>query len=76
MSAKATSKLFILTMLVLLAALPVTALAEEGGEAMGSEAMMAEVSCQQDYTVQSDDWLSKIAEKFYGDVLAFPATDD
>ena len=27
----------------------------------------------QDYTVQADDWLSKLAEKFYGDPLAFPA---
>jgi len=26
-----------------------------------------------DYTVQADDWLSKLAEKFYGDPLAFPA---
>jgi iron(III) transport system substrate-binding protein len=27
----------------------------------------------QDYIVQADDWLSKLAEKFYGDPLAFPA---
>jgi branched-chain amino acid transport system substrate-binding protein len=27
----------------------------------------------QDYTVQADDWLSKLAEKFLGDVLAYPA---
>ncbi len=25
------------------------------------------------YTVQADDWLSKLAEKEYGDVLAYPA---
>lgn len=25
------------------------------------------------YTVQKDDWLSKLAEKEYGDILAFPA---
>lgn len=31
------------------------------------------VSCESDVVVQADDWLSKIAEKFYGDVLAFPA---
>lgn len=74
MSKKVTSKLFmIITTLVLLAALPAAVLAQEGEEAMEGEAMMAEISCQQDYTVQSDDWLSKIAEKFYGDVLAFPA---
>lgn len=41
--------------------------------AEGDEAMMAAVSCQEDYVVQDDDWLSKIAEKFYADVLAFPA---
>lgn len=73
MTQKGTSKLFILALLVLLAALPAAVLAEEGQGAMTGEAMMAEVSCQQDYTVQSDDWLSKIAEKFYGNVLAFPA---
>jgi iron(III) transport system substrate-binding protein len=27
----------------------------------------------QEYTVQADDWLSKLAEKFYGDPLAYPA---
>ena len=27
----------------------------------------------QDYTVQADDWLSKLADKFLGDVLAFTA---
>jgi branched-chain amino acid transport system substrate-binding protein len=33
----------------------------------------AEVSCERDVIVQVDDWLSKLSEKFYGDVLAFPA---
>lgn len=32
-----------------------------------------DVVCEQDVVVQADDWLSKLAEKFYGDVLAFPA---
>ncbi len=32
-----------------------------------------EIACESDVTVQADDWLSKIADKFYGDVLAFPA---
>ncbi|MCL4296800.1 MAG: extracellular solute-binding protein [Anaerolineae bacterium] len=32
-----------------------------------------EVTCESDVTVQGDDWLSKIAEKFLGDPLAFPA---
>jgi molybdate transport system substrate-binding protein len=32
-----------------------------------------EIACTEEYTVQADDWLSKIADKFLGDVLAFPA---
>ena len=35
-----------------------------------------EVVCEQDVVVQADDWLSKIADKVYGDVLAFPAIVD
>jgi multiple sugar transport system substrate-binding protein len=35
-----------------------------------------EVVCENDVVVQADDWLSKIAEKFYGDVLAFQAIAD
>jgi tungstate transport system substrate-binding protein len=31
------------------------------------------VVCEQEVTVQADDWLSKIAEKIYGDVSAYPA---
>lgn len=31
------------------------------------------VTCETDVVVQVNDWLSKIADKFYGDVLAFPA---
>jgi hypothetical protein len=73
MNKKITTSLFMVSILILLAALPAAVLAQEGDEAMHGEAMMAEVSCQQDYTVQADDWLSKIAEKFYGDILAFPA---
>lgn len=29
--------------------------------------------CEQEIIVQADDWLSKIAEKVYGDVFAYPA---
>ena len=32
------------------------------------------MSCEQEVIVQADDWLSKIAEKVYGDVFAYPAT--
>ena len=38
------------------------------------EAMMmdgAALGCSQDYIVQSEDWLSKIADKFYGDPVAY-----
>lgn len=27
----------------------------------------------QDYTVQANDWLSKLADKFYGDIFSYPA---
>ena len=30
-------------------------------------------ACVEEYTVQADDWLSKIAAKFLGDTLAYPA---
>ncbi|MFQ5576200.1 MAG: hypothetical protein ACE5G8_04340 [Anaerolineae bacterium] len=30
-------------------------------------------TCQEEATVQKDDWLSKYAEKYFGDVLAWPA---
>ncbi|MCL4302280.1 MAG: hypothetical protein KJ077_41715 [Anaerolineae bacterium] len=35
-----------------------------------------EVACESDVVVQADDWLSKIAEKFYGNALAFQAIAD
>lgn len=31
------------------------------------------LECVQEATVQYDDWLSKLADKYYGDALAFPA---
>jgi LysM repeat protein len=31
------------------------------------------VACESDVVVQADDWLSKLADKFYGDPLAYPA---
>jgi hypothetical protein len=33
----------------------------------------SEIICEADVIVQADDWLSKLAEKFLGDVLAFPS---
>ena len=38
-----------------------------------SVAAQEAVSCEHEVVVQADDWLSNIADKFYGDVLAFPA---
>lgn len=38
--------------------------------------MAQEVACDTDVVVQADDWLSKLADKFYGDPLAFPAIAD
>lgn len=38
-----------------------------------SQVTLAQTSCDQEVVVQADDWLSKIAEKAYGDPLAYPA---
>jgi len=51
-----------LTIVILVALLvPATSLAQEP------------VVCESTYTVQVGDWLSKIAEKYYGDILTYPA---
>ncbi len=34
------------------------------------------VTCESDVVIQADDWLSKIAEKLFGDVLAYQAIAD
>jgi tungstate transport system substrate-binding protein len=36
-------------------------------------ALQTSVTCEQEVVAQADDWLSKIAEKAFGDVLAYPA---
>ena len=41
--------------------------------AISAAPLLQGVSCEEDAVVQADDWLSKLADKFYGDVLAFPA---
>lgn len=53
------SSLLLLTLLLTL--MPSPALAQ------------GEIACENDVVVQADDWLSKLADKFYGDVFAFPA---
>ncbi len=40
------------------------------------QAQDSAVACEQEYTVQADDWLSRIAEARYGDPLAYPAIVD
>ena len=31
------------------------------------------MACEQNYVVQADDWLSKLADKYFGDMMAYPA---
>lgn len=31
------------------------------------------VTCEETYVVQADDWLSKLADRYYGDIFAYPA---
>jgi putative spermidine/putrescine transport system substrate-binding protein len=42
----------------------------------GSILAQDEVVCENDAVVQADDWLSKLADKFYGDVLAYQVIAD
>lgn len=46
---------------------------EDAAEEPQIELSPDEIVCDLDVIVQRDDWLSKLSEKFYGDVLAFPA---
>ena len=39
----------------------------------GSTQAQEEIACETEATVQADDWLSKIAEKAYGNLLLYPA---
>jgi branched-chain amino acid transport system substrate-binding protein len=41
--------------------------------AISAALLMQGVACEEDAVVQADDWLSKLADKFYGNVLAYPA---
>ncbi len=47
--------------------MPVLAMAAPPGQS---------ASCAEEYTVQADDWLSKLAEKYLGDVTAYQAIVD
>jgi iron(III) transport system substrate-binding protein len=52
----------LIVLVIIISLLPAAAKAAPSAQEGGS-----------DYTVQADDWLSKLAEKFYGDPLAYPA---
>ena len=54
----------VLLLALLLALMPMAALAQE------------EVACETDATVQAEDSLSTLAEKFYGNLLAYPVIVD
>ena len=50
-------------------------ISQAAGDAMAAEApaVEGEMACAEEYVVQADDWLSKLAERFYGDPLGYPA---
>ena len=53
-------KYLFLVMIAVMLVVPVTSIA-------------APLAQGEDYTIQADDWLSKLAEKFLGDPLSYPA---
>ncbi len=56
--------LVLLTVLVLFSTMAAPGFAQNGPQ------------CDNVYTVQADDWLSKVAERYFGTILAFPAIID
>ncbi len=57
-------KYIVLMLIAILLALPATTIAAPP---------VQEESTGEDYVIQADDWLSKLSDKFLGDVLAYPA---
>jgi hypothetical protein len=53
--------------------LSLTLLVTAATSAFAAPANQAMMACEQDYVVQADDWLSKLADKYFADVLAYPA---
>lgn len=53
-----------IALLFLLSLLPATAL---------TAPPVQDVACVEEVVVQADDWLSKLADKYFGDLFAFPA---
>jgi hypothetical protein len=62
MSKKSAKIIFIVLTLALVSSAALTAWAAPPAQA---------VECAEDYTVQASDWLSTVAQKYYGDVLAY-----
>ncbi|MBN1993767.1 MAG: ABC transporter substrate-binding protein [Anaerolineae bacterium] len=56
---------WLLISILLIAVVPWPVLAAPPGQST--------VTCVETYTIQADDWLSKISAKFLGDMLAYPA---
>jgi hypothetical protein len=53
--------------------LSLTLLVTAATSAFAAPVKQAMMACEQNYVVQADDWLSKLADKYFGDVLAYPA---
>lgn len=62
MSKRSTKLIFSVLTLALLGSAALAAWAAPPAQA---------VACAEDYTVQANDWLSTVAQKYYGDVLAY-----
>ncbi|MFQ5576608.1 MAG: LysM peptidoglycan-binding domain-containing protein, partial [Anaerolineae bacterium] len=43
---------------------------------LGTPAVAQGATCADDYTVQAADWLSKLADRYFGTILAYPAIVD
>ena len=61
-------KTLVIVNLILLLLLPAT-LALAAPSTQSEQA----VTCEETYVVQADDWLSKLAGRYYGDMFAYPA---
>lgn len=66
-------KFVILMVFAMLIASPLTALAAPPATGLAQDDTL---TCEETYTVQADDWLSKLADKYYGDVLAYTVLAD
>lgn len=63
----------IISLLIILLFSVSYAFAQEDDASEQEGTLPDEIVCQLDIIVQRDDWLSKLADKFYGDIFAYPA---